>query len=251
MSDAYGDSYYYAGGAPARGGGGAPAPSRPSTPPAPSGGGGGGISHIAGGGGPGPAVRAQKTEVNSHAQQAAIGGPGAPNPQPRGGMQPHPGLPGGMGPDHMPGIGEHRGIDGREGNRAPSQRDERGHPDQFRNFDQRFDHDRDRLGNNYWRTAFSDYDLDRFRPYLAEDPYLYQIFGVNYYPEYVQMAVPWYPTTCGPFNEGIFVIGADSRWYPVHRHQMDIIDRVERVRGIRAYRPVIIPNCGVGYPTLL
>lgn len=243
----------YAGGRQGGGGGAAPA-SHPSggggaSMPHPSGGGGGNI-HIPSGGGSigGTVSRPNKTEVLNHTQQAAIGGPGAPTPHAPSPGGPHPGMPGGgQGPQVHPGIGgEHQQGGHDQGMRPPSGRDERAHPDQFRNFDPRFDHDRDRLGNSYWRVAFSDYDRDRFLPLIGDDPWLNMIYGVNYYPEYLQYAIPYYPTSCGPFNEGIFVIGTDSRWWPIHRHQLNIIRRIDALRSVGAYEPVIVPNCGVG-----
>lgn len=216
----------------------------------PSGGGGGGAIHIPSGGGAigGTVSRPQKTEVLNHTQQAAIGGPGAPTPHGGSPGGPHPGMPGGgQGPQIHPGIGgEHQQGGHDQGMRPPSGRDERAHPDQFRNFDPRFDHDRDRLGNSYWRVAFSDYDRDRFLPLIGDDPWLYQIFGINYYPEIAAQGISYYPTTCGPWNEGAWLIGTDSRWYPVHRHQLSIARHIESLRGIGGYEPVIIPNCGIG-----
>lgn len=226
---------------PSSAGGGASASIHPS-----GGGSGPSTPRIAPSGG-GVTSRPQKTEVLTHAQQSAIGGPGAPSPAPPSSASPHAGMPhAGLGPEIHPGIGEHQqGHD--QGGRPPSARDERAHPDQFRDFDPRFDHDRDRLGNSYWRIAFSDYDRDRFLPIIGEDRLLYQIFGINYYPEFIsQYPVPYYPTGCGPWNEGIWVIGADSRWWPVHRHQLSIIRRIDGLRGIGSYEPVIVPNCGIG-----
>lgn len=208
---------------------------------APSGGGGGGGTRITPSGGAPAVSRPQKTEVLNHAEQSRIGGPGAPSPPPAPVAPPHPGMPsGGLPPTVHPSIGEHAGE--REGQfRPPSQRDERAHPDQFRDWDRRFDQDRDRLRNNYWRTGFTDYDRDRFIHLFRDDRLLYHIFGVTYYPEYITYAVPYYPVDCGTW-----VIGADGRWYRVSASQLSIISRIESLRGIGLYRPVVIP-CGWGW----